>query len=121
MKKPSYRGVGTGPSNWNATKASEVMGDWRRSGGSLAQYARVKGVSLKRLYWWKTRLASVPAPLAVATPAFVPVVVRATPRLAPSVIVVALGDAMRVEVHELSSASAAWVAMLARAEQESAS
>lgn len=35
-----------------------MLEDWKRSGGSLAEFARRHGIDPARLYWWRKRLAN---------------------------------------------------------------
>jgi hypothetical protein len=41
---------------WTETDARVVLDQWRQSGDSLAEFARKRGVSAARLYWWRKRL-----------------------------------------------------------------
>jgi transposase-like protein len=52
---------------WRAADAEEVMAAWRRSGESVAAFARQQGVSAVRLLRWRARLK------AEAPPTFQPV------------------------------------------------
>lgn len=46
---------------WTPAEAQLLLDEWQRSGGPLAAFARRCGVSPRRLYWWKARLAATPA------------------------------------------------------------
>ena len=54
---------------WTAADARVVLDEWRRSGDSIAVFARKHGVTAPRLYWWKKRLASPAAPTLSLVPA----------------------------------------------------
>jgi len=43
-------------SYWRAADARVVVEAWRRSGRSLAAFARQHGVSARRLAYWRTQL-----------------------------------------------------------------
>ena len=43
---------------WAPDEARRVFDEYRRVGGSLAEFARQRGISPARLYWWKKRLGS---------------------------------------------------------------
>jgi len=109
---------------WREQDAREVLEQWRRSGESLERFAQTHGLVANRLYRWRARLgdaATTTKPVAeTASPVFIPVTVREA--MPPSSgLMVTIGESLRVEVSELSSASAAWVAALARAIGEGAS
>src|SRR5258705_5598101 len=44
---------------WTDDEARVVLDEWRRSGESIAAFARKHGFAAPRLYWWKKRLLSV--------------------------------------------------------------
>lgn len=46
--------------HWIEEDAREVLDEWRRSGDSLAGFARKKGLIPERLSWWKKRLRDAP-------------------------------------------------------------
>ena len=114
---PSVADPGT---RWTEEQARRLLAEWTTSGGPLAAFARRRGVHPQRLTWWRKRLAHTArvedAPM--VAPAFLPVTVRvasAAAELAPIVAAIQFGDAMRVELRTLDSASACWVAALSRA------
>lgn len=45
---------------WTADGARRLFEEWRRAGGSLAEFARRHGIAPARLYWWRKRLAEEP-------------------------------------------------------------
>lgn len=105
-----------GLKRWSEAEARHVLATWEASGKSIGAFARAKGVTAQRLYWWRERLAKkMDAP---AAPPFVPVVVKAPAvRLdSPAAVVVTTPAGARVEVREVNATTAAWVvALLERA------
>ena len=88
---------------WTEDDARRALEAWRRSGDSLAAFARRHGLTPERLYWWRRRLAT-----AVAPP-------PARLSLVPATVVVAdeAGIAIRLPsgvTIEVASASPTWVA-----------
>ncbi len=63
---------------WTDDDAGAVLDEWRRSGKSMAAFARQHGVTAARLYWWRKKLqATTPAvsgPGATAPPPIVSLV-----------------------------------------------
>ena len=49
---------------WSPEEARRLLDEHRRVGGSLAEFARQRGISPARLYWWRKRLGDGPASLA---------------------------------------------------------
>jgi transposase-like protein len=43
---------------WTAEDARNLLGEWKQSGGSLAEFARRHAIDPARLYWWRKRLAN---------------------------------------------------------------
>jgi transposase-like protein len=98
--------LGKGTREWTEDDAREALERWRQSGETIAAYARARGVSAPRLYWWRRRL-SVAAPAAEPRPEI---------RFAPATIVVEAG---RVELRlpngivvEVTNATPSWTAAL---------
>jgi transposase-like protein len=98
--------VGEGTSEWTEDDARTALERWRRSGDTIAAFARTHGLSAPRLYWWRRRLSATP-------PAPDP---RSEIRLAPATLVSA---AATVEVRlpsgvvvEVTGASPSWTAAL---------
>jgi transposase-like protein len=108
---------------WTEEDARQVMAAWKRSGETVAAFARREGLCTQRVYWWRDRLGLNHDEVAIAqsataslVPAFLPVTVRAPVREGRSTAVtVVVGDGLRVEVTELGATSAAWVVALVRA------
>jgi len=83
-------------SYWRAADARVVVEAWRRSGRSLAAFARQHGVSPQRLTYFREQLEAGPTGEAVA---FHPVqVVPARAETAPAAIEVRLGASCVVRV-----------------------
>ena len=53
---------------WTETQARAALAEFGASGESGAAFARRKGCSAQRIWYWKKRLASVAAPEFVAVP-----------------------------------------------------
>lgn len=74
-----------------------LVSDLERSGQSVIDFARERGISPWSLYRWRRRLAGDPAPVCAAKPDFVQVTIKATP--APrSAIQIELERGVRVNV-----------------------
>jgi hypothetical protein len=103
--------------SWTADDAKWVLDAQAASGQRVTEFAKQRGLHLKRLYGWRARLkkrARVQTRLAQARPvALVPVTVRPTPAATMNdcAVVVSAGG-VRVEVRELNAASRCWVAEL---------
>ena len=78
-----------------------VLEEWRRSGDSVAAFARKHGLTAPRLYWWKKRLACSPTAMVSLVPATI--VTRET------AIAIRLPGDVTIEV---ANASPNWVAAL---------
>src|SRR5439155_21884632 len=50
------------PDRWNKKIARRLLANWNASGGSLAQFARERGLRADRLRWWQMRLAAEERP-----------------------------------------------------------
>ena len=54
---------------WSEVEARGVLGAWRKSGLSIERFAAERGLSFKRIYWWRKKLegpaASVQTPKAL--------------------------------------------------------
>jgi transposase-like protein len=53
---------------WSEHEAREALAELARSGEGIACFARRKGVSEQRLYYWRKRIAQADAPAFVAVP-----------------------------------------------------
>jgi transposase-like protein len=51
---------------WTESEARAALAELARSGEGIARFARRKGVSEQRLYYWRRRIAEVAAPAFVA-------------------------------------------------------
>lgn len=128
MHKQKQTGVDLRRPRWGEAEARVALGEWRRSGKSLAVFARELGVSSMKLGRWRQRLGGqqedIPMPSARpldAKPVWVPLEIAEAPPMTPALsdpVVVVLGAEVRVEVGALTLASAAWVAQLARSMNE---
>ena len=88
---------------WTPDEASIVLEQWRRSGESIAGFARRHGIAATRLYWWKKRLAT-------SSLALVPAVVTAAPAsTSTAAMTIRLRDGIAIEIAE---ASPSWVAAM---------
>jgi hypothetical protein len=87
---------------WTLDEARDVFEEHQRVGGSLAEFARQRGISPARLYWWKKRLDVEPRKLARLS--LVPATV--TVDTAPSVTI-RLPNGIGIEA---TSATPAWIA-----------
>ena len=91
---------------WTAVEAQGALDEWRRSGLSLARFARHRGYGPQRLQWWKGRLEGRSVAERPRMPGFVPVEVEAAvPSWAasartPSWIEIALPEGVRLRVPE---------------------
>jgi transposase-like protein len=98
--------LGEATSEWTEDEARTALERWRRSGDTIAAFARTHGVSAPRLYWWRRRLSAT-AVAADPSPEI---------RLAPATI---LSAAATVEVRlpsgvvvEVMGASPSWTAAM---------
>ena len=53
---------------WGEPEAREALSELADSGESIAEFARRRGVSAQRIYYWKKRIAQTAAPAFVAVP-----------------------------------------------------
>lgn len=106
-----------GPQAWTADDANWVLEALAASGHKATDFAKQRGLNIKRLYGWRQRLKTRTRPVNKSRPAppltLVPVSVRATaiPATGNYAVVVSTGT-VRVEVRELNEASRSWVADL---------
>lgn len=89
---------------WSSDDARRIFEAWQRSGESLAAFARRHGYSAARLYWWRRRLASAPAPVELTTLSLVPATVTDE---TTSTITIRLPNGIAVEA---TGATPAWIA-----------
>jgi transposase-like protein len=57
---------------WGEGEAREALAELSRSGESVAEFARRRGVSAQRVYYWKKRVADALVPAFVAVPVTAP-------------------------------------------------
>lgn len=91
---------------WTEDEARKVIEAWRRSGETLAAFARQHRLAAHRLYWWRRRFLSSVAPTTVS---FVPatVIEPATAVMTATAVVIRLANNVTIEI---SSATPAWIA-----------
>jgi hypothetical protein len=95
---------------WTEDEAREVLDAWRRSGESLAAFARRHRLTAQRLYWWRSRLSSPPSPKSAAVVSFVPAtVIDPEPAADGAGIVIRLPSGVAIEI---AHASPAWLAAI---------
>jgi transposase-like protein len=65
---------------WGEQEARDALSELARSGEGVARFARRKGISEQRLYYWRKRIGQTHAPafVAVPLPASIPQVEIAT-------------------------------------------
>jgi len=96
---------------WTEADARLVLDEWRRSGQTIAAFARERDMSAPRLYWWRRRL-----PKAVAAPAMSLVPAKIVTRSEAAAIVIRLPSGVAIEMANASpSLVAAIVSELERA------
>jgi transposase-like protein len=99
---------------WTEEDARQALTQWRQGGGSLAAFARERGMSAPRLYWWRRRLRNAEPAAAgrVLVPAKI-LPVACVPRNAESEggAAVSLHLPGGIEL-EISNASPTWVAAM---------
>ena len=91
---------------WTEDDARSALEEWRRSGKSIAVFARDRGMSAPRLYWWRRRLSQAltkPSPISLVPAAIVSAGTAAT--------VIRLPNGLAVEIAS-TDVSPAWVAAL---------
>ena len=87
---------------WTPAEARRLLDEHQRVGGSLAAFARQRGISPARLYWWKKRLDVEPRSLAQLS--LVPATVTAE---ATAPVTIRLPSGIGIEA---TSATPAWIA-----------
>ena len=93
---------------WRAPEARRVLKWWRDSGLTAGEFARVNGLNVQRLIWWRKRLVEIKT-VAVGPPSFVPVQVTAGPRST----IVRLPGGIAVEILDVAAVPPAWIGALA--------
>jgi hypothetical protein len=99
---------------WTSEVARQELGQWRASGLPLEAYARQRGLVAQRLRWWRQQLGvDNVAPRPRVRPRWLPVTVRTgATDAADTAVVVELDGVGRLQVREVSSATAAWVGVV---------
>jgi len=104
---------------WTPEEAAQILAEWKSSGRSLAAFARERGLTVQRLYWWRARIGGElrgrRRSRAIPSSAhLVPAVITGAPLVAAAVTVRAVtGES--VEISEPSSVPPEWVAALVKA------
>ena len=88
---------------WTEEDARVVLDEWRQSGDTIAAFARKRGITPPRLYWWKKKLASGARPTTLS--------------LVPAMIVSGSGATVTIRLPgevaiEVANASPNWVAAI---------
>lgn len=79
---------------WTEVEARGVLESWRRSGLSIERFARQRGFTPQRLYWWKKKLG---IPAAHDAPKLVPVHVKPEARRGePVTVLLRTGHMLKV-------------------------
>jgi hypothetical protein len=98
---------------WSEGDARAVLDEWKRSGKSMAAFARQHGVTAGRLYWWRKRLqakATTPAVAGLgATPPPPMSLVPASIVMGGASLMIRLPGEVSIDVTE---ASPSWVAAM---------
>jgi transposase-like protein len=53
---------------WDEGEAREALAEQKRSGESVTEFAKRRGFSAQRIYYWKKRIAEAAVPTFVAVP-----------------------------------------------------
>ena len=61
-------GDGRGSPTWGEPEARRSLAELARSGESVAEFARRRGISAQRVYYWKRRVGETRPPAFVAVP-----------------------------------------------------
>ena len=86
---------------WSEVEARGVLGAWQKSGMSIERFARQRGFTPQRLYWWKRKLgistkSGVPA-ISSTSPALLPVQMRTEARRGePVTVLLRTGHLLKV-------------------------
>jgi len=84
---------------WSEVEARGVLEAWRRSGLPLERFARQRGLTPQRLYWWRNKFAAIDKRSALsATPALLPIRVspEASRRGEPVTVLLRTGHMLKV-------------------------
>ena len=92
---------------WGPDDARRALDECSRDGTTLAEFARRHGYSVKRLYWWRRRLATEPAELTALSLVPATVTDEAAAVDAAAAITIRLPNGIGIEA---PGATAAWIA-----------
>jgi len=79
---------------WTEDDARLVLDEWRRSGQTIAAFARDRDMSAPRLYWWRRRLPKAVA----AAPAMSLVPAKIVTRSEAAAVVIRLPSGVAIEI-----------------------
>ena len=94
---------------WTEVEARGVLESWRRSGKSIERFARERGFTPQRLYWWKKKLVFSAEP---EVPKLVPVHVKPESRRGEAVTVLLRTGHMLKVAHDFDEHAFARVVAL---------
>lgn len=108
----------TGWKQWKPEQAKRALAAWRASGLPLATYARGRGVSARRLSWWRERLeewSSLNARAETEDARLVPanITARTMTTATSAMVTVRLRHGVELELADVATVPADWVAELA--------
>ena len=101
-----------GWTQWTPGEARKALARWKKSGQTMATFARQLGVSGQRLRWWQNRLGEWNAPAESNSMRLVPAVVTSVATAAPVTVLVPGG--VSIEIADATAVPAEWVAAVAR-------
>lgn len=110
--------------SWTEAEAREALAACKASGQTIVKFAQQHGVRAGRLYAWRQRLnKEVGVEGAVETAALIPVTLGSdlTSKPSPScsrASVIVNDGLLRIEIADVNTVSATWVAALIRATRE---
>lgn len=103
----SHRGWFPRTGRWTEDDARAALDAWKRSGVGAHRFARERGITAQRLYWWRDRLAG--QSLVSLVPGEIIDAAHGDKDVHPRVVIRS-GEA----TIEITGASAVWVARLVR-------
>jgi hypothetical protein len=101
---------------WTAGDARRVLSQWRASGMSVSKFAKWRGVSQERIFWWKKRLADWnengrDEKESVAR--FAPAILRSAVS-ARAALTIRLGEVVELDVVDPGAVSVEWFTLVLR-------
>lgn len=108
--------------SWTEAEARAALAECKEGGQTVVEYAQQHGIRAERLYAWRQRLKKAHGVAsAVDTTALIPVTVRSDTATRPSSsrgIVIVNDGPLRIEIADVNTVSATWVAALIRTTRE---